>query len=342
MTVPEIAIAIVPSSEHDLESHPENVGRFQFFHRLADYTDHYRLHQIGSQPATLEDLQRVHPLEYLQALERAVESGPGFIDYGDTYVTPDSFRAAKNAAGGLIAVLDTIDHSSIQHGFALIRPPGHHATANKPMGFCLLNNVAIATRYAQELGYRRVMIVDFDVHHGNGTQAIFEEDPEVLYFSTHQVGIFPGTGRLNETGRGPGEGSIINLPLPARCGDQAIEQICEQILIPSAERFKPDLILVSAGFDAHWEDPLANLQFTLSGYHRLSSILKSIASEHCKGKILFVLEGGYNPKTLYEGIKCVLLALSDESAPIYPGDTPRYSEPSIDSIIAEAKQIHGI
>lgn len=342
MTTPEIAIAIVPSSEHNLESHPENVGRFQFFHQLAGDADPYRLHQVDPLPAASEDLQRVHPLEYLQALERAVEDGPGFVDYGDTYITPDSFRAAQNAVGGLISVIQAIHQGSMENGLALIRPPGHHATANMPMGFCLLNNVAIAARYAQELGYRRVMIVDFDVHHGNGTQAIFQADPDIFYLSTHQVGIFPGTGHIHEVGIGAGEGSLVNLPLPPGAGDNAIRSICEQVLIPAAGKFQPELMLVSAGFDAHWNDPLANLQFTISGYHLFAEVLKSIANQYCSGKIIFVLEGGYNPQTLFRGVRSVLLALADQSPAEIPGDLPPLPEPTIESIIAQVRQIHDL
>jgi acetoin utilization deacetylase AcuC-like enzyme len=335
-----IAITIVPSPEHNLPSHPENVARFQYFDQLINKPDKYEVLKVEPTVAPYEILQQVHPLEYLRALEQAVQKGPGFVDYGDTYVTQESLQAAQKAAGGLLNILTSIDNDVSEHGFALVRPPGHHATATQPMGFCLLNNVAIAARYAQELGFKKVMIVDFDVHHGNGTQAIFQGDPDVLYFSTHQVGIFPGSGQLSETGTGEGEGSIINLPLPARTGDRAIELICDEILIPAADKFMPDLILVSAGFDAHWDDPLANLQFTIAGYHHFSSVLKTIATRHCSGKIVYVLEGGYNPKTLFDGVSSVLLALFQEPAPDLPKDVAPLPEPSIDSLIAQVKQIH--
>jgi acetoin utilization deacetylase AcuC-like enzyme len=342
MSSENVVVSIVPSPEHNLQGHPENHSRFQYFDRLFDRSSNIQIDKLQPIEARDDLLQQVHPVEYLHALKDAVNKGPGFIDYGDTYITQDSYEAALSAVGGLLSVLTAIDESTSENGFALIRPPGHHATATQPMGFCLLNNVAIAARYAQMLGYQRIMIVDFDVHHGNGTQAIFQEDAEVSYFSTHQVGIFPGTGHLHEIGVGIGKGTIMNVPLPARCGDGAVELVCDELLIPFADKFKPDLLLVSAGFDAHWEDPLANLQFTLAGYHRFSTVLKSIAARHCMGKILYVLEGGYNPLTLLEGIRSVLLALSSQPAPDFPDDDPPFPEPTIVSLIDEAKQIHGI
>jgi acetoin utilization deacetylase AcuC-like enzyme len=337
-----IAITIVPSPEHNLPSHPENVGRFQYFDELINNPEKYELLKLDPDQAPYEILQQVHPLEYLRALEDAVRKGPGFVDYGDTYITQESLQAAQNAVGGLISILSAIDNGLCEHGFALVRPPGHHATATQPMGFCLLNNVAIAARYAQELGFQKVMIVDFDVHHGNGTQAIFQDDPDILYFSTHQVGIFPGSGRLNEIGMGDGVGSIVNLPLPAGTGDQAIEVICAEILNPVADKFMPDLILVSAGFDAHWDDPLANLQFTIAGYHYFSDMLKTIALRHCDGKIIYVLEGGYNPKTLFDGVSSVLLSLSQEPPQDFPQDVAPLPEPPIESLLEDVKQIHAL
>jgi acetoin utilization deacetylase AcuC-like enzyme len=342
MSSEKIAISIVPSPEHNLHSHPENHLRFQYFDRLFENYRGIELDTVDPIEVPDDVLQQVHPIEYLQALKDACKKGPGFVDYGDTYVTQDSYGTALRAVGGLLGVLAAIDENRFKNGFAMIRPPGHHATATQPMGFCLLNNVAVAARYAQLLGYQKIMIVDFDVHHGNGTQAIFQDDPDVLYISTHQVGIFPGTGHLHEVGVGAGKGTIINLPLPPKCGDSAIMLVCDELLVPAADRFKPNLLLVSAGFDAHWEDPLANLQFTLTGYHHLSTILKSIATQHCQGRILYALEGGYNPHTLLEGIKSVFHALSIQPAPDYADDIPPYPEPSIVSLIDEAKQIHGI
>lgn len=342
MSSSSIAISIVPSPEHNLQSHPENVSRFQYFDQLINMPQGFEVLSVEPVRPTDEILESVHPREYIQTLAQAVKKGPGFIDHGDTYITQESLSAARKAVGGMLGVLNSIAAGNTDVGFALIRPPGHHATATQPMGFCLLNNVAIAARYAQGLRYKKVLIVDFDVHHGNGTQAIFDDDPDVLYFSTHQVGIFPGSGHIHEIGRGDGVGTSINVPLPAMAGDEAISTICNEILCPRATIFEPDILLVSAGFDAHWDDPLANLQFTIAGYHRISTVLKSIANDHCDGKILFVLEGGYNPKTLLDAIKSVLSALSGRPAPEIPGDVAPYTEPSIFSLVDQVRQIHNL
>lgn len=343
MSPSKIAISIVPSPEHNLQNHPENVGRFEYLDKLMEEEKAYVIHKVDRSSIALDQtIRKVHPSEYIQALTQAVKMGPGFIDYGDTYITQESLIAAFNAVEGTLSVLSAIHEGASEHGFALIRPPGHHATATQAMGFCLLNNIAIAARYAQDLGYKKVLIVDFDVHHGNGTQAIFQEDPRIVYFSTHQAGIFPGTGHVGESGENEGEGSIINVPLPPMAGDKAIELICDEILIPIADRFMPDILLVSAGFDAHWNDPLANLQFTIGGYHYFSSVLKAIAQRHCNGKVLFALEGGYNPNTLLNGVQAVFYALAEERLPEIAGDDARYAEPTIESLVANVKHIHSL
>jgi acetoin utilization deacetylase AcuC-like enzyme len=192
------------------------------------------------------------------------------------------------------------------------------------MGFCLFNNVAIATRHCQKQGFQRVMIVDLDVHHGNGTEAIFENDPDVLYVSTHQSGIYPGTGQLDDIGRGEGKGSVVNIPLPGGAGDGTFMDIAERILTPLAQRFSPAVLLISVGFDAHWNDPLAGLQLSCSGYHMLASSLSSIAADHCDGRVLAVLEGGYDPEALVHGVIAVTQGLRGATAPDDPlGASPR-------------------
>ena len=259
----KIAIAIVSSEQHVLQGHPERPARFQHFDALLGSPLGSSLQVLEPTPASLDVLNEVHPGSYLREIQAASRRGPGFVDYGDTYVTGASYEAALSAAGGALTVTDSVIQSDFDAGFALIRPPGHHASETKAGGFCLLNNIAIAARQAQSMGLGKVMIIDFDVHHGNGTEAIFFEDAQVLYLSTHQWGIYPGTGSLNAIGSGHGEGTIVNVPLPAGAGDQAFERIGEQIIVPIAERFRPDLLLVSAGFDAHWRDPLASLQLTI-------------------------------------------------------------------------------
>lgn len=340
MSAPRLAYTRIRSPEHKIGMHPENPGRFQHFDRLeqSPYAD--RLLLLQSEPALREDVEAVHAGSYLQALEQACRQGPGFVDYGDTYVTPASFEAALDSAGGGIRVAQAVLNGEAEMGFALNRPPGHHATETQAMGFCLLNNIAIAARYAQKMGVNKVMIVDFDVHHGNGTQDLFESDPDVLYLSTHQSGIYPGTGKVHEVGVGAGEGSLVNIPLPARTGDEGFNKVVERIMIPVADRFQPDLLLISAGFDAHWNDPLAGLQLTTSGYHALATSLKEIADAHCDGRIVFFLEGGYDPEALAFNIDAVLRALFDiplEEDPL--GHAPK-DEPGINTLLDEICEVH--
>jgi acetoin utilization deacetylase AcuC-like enzyme len=210
------------------------------------------------------------------------------------------------------------------------------------MGFCLLNNIAIAARHVQSLGCRRLMIVDIDVHHGNGTQEVFEADPSVLYLSTHQSGIYPGTGELGETGVGDGKGTTVNLPLPPRAGDAALTAALDQVAIPLALRFQPEMILVSAGFDTHWADPLANLITTCAGAHRVVSRLADLAGSICGGRLCLVLEGGYDPKALAGCASAALHALAGLGAPEDPLGPPPYQETEIRRLLASARSLHGL
>ncbi len=343
MTQSEACIyTLVPSPDHVLEGHPENPRRFQYFDQVFTPPVSDAATFVEPAPAKLDRLTSVHPENYLSALEQAAKQGPGFVDYGDTYVTPASFQAALMAAGGAIEIVSRVASGEASRGFALVRPPGHHATFTKAMGFCLLNNIAIAARHAQSLGLERILIVDFDVHHGNGTQDIFERDADVLYLSTHQTGIYPGTGFVEETGLDQGEGTVVNIPLPPRAGDQAFERVFTELVAPVCERFSPDIILVSAGFDAHWNDPLANLQLTTTGYHQIGEYLKSYADKHCTGRIIYFLEGGYDPQALRDNLQAVLLATQD-----LPLDGDRlgpalYPEPTINTLIDRIRSQHGL
>jgi acetoin utilization deacetylase AcuC-like enzyme len=284
----------------------------------------------------------VHPAAHLDFLRRACQQAPAIIDFAPTYVTPDSFECAVQAAGGTLEALKAVLDGRAASGFAAVRPPGHHATPGRAMGFCLLNNIAIAARAAQRNGCQKVMIVDFDVHHGNGTQEIFEADRTVFYLSTHQQGIYPGTGRLEERGIGGAQGYNVNLPLPAYAGDEAFDLIASAFIRPLAERFSPDLLLVSAGYDAHWMDPLANLQLTTTGFHRLSVTLMEIARSHCGGRALFILEGGYDPAVVREGILASIASMTGQpppfdrlgSAPVPPAD--------VGHVLRAAQVLHGL
>ena len=283
--------------EHDMGlGHPESPNRLRaIVQQLEQSGTVAQLTRIAPRMAEDEWIAKVHTAAYLASLKQhAPASGRVSLD-PDTSMSPGSLTAAYLAAGGALAGVDAIMNREVEHVFCAVRPPGHHAEANRAMGFCLLNNVAIAARYAQKThGLSRVLIVDWDVHHGNGTQHSFEDDPSVLFFSTHQFPHYPGTGRESEHGRGAGEGYTINVPMEAGEGDDEYRAVFQNVLVPAADEFKPELVIISAGFDAHKDDPLASMGLTEAGYADLTGIVAGIARRHAQGRILSSLEGGYN------------------------------------------------
>ena len=254
----------------------------------------------------------MHEASYLTSLKsRAPVSGRVSLD-PDTSISAGSLPAAYLAAGGVLAAADAIMAGTVDHAFCAIRPPGHHAESDRAMGFCLFNNVAIAARYLQRRhGVARVLIVDWDVHHGNGTQHTFDDDPSVLFFSTHQYPHYPGTGRATERGKGKGEGLTINVPMSAGQGDEDYREIFERVLVPAADAYKPEFVLISAGFDAHRDDPLASMGLTEEGYATLTGIVAGIARRHSKSRVLSCLEGGYNLNALAASVERHVVALLD-------------------------------
>jgi len=329
--------------EHDLPPHPENARRLKrILSMLEDEGVLARLRSLEPRPATAEELQRVHTSEYIERVRRKAQAGGGYLD-PDTYVSLRSFDAAVMAAGGVVRVVEAVLAGEVANGFALVRPPGHHATATQAMGFCLFNNVAVAARAAlSREGVERVFIADFDVHHGNGTQDAFAGDPAVFYFSTHQYPHYPGTGFWNETGYGAGEGTVLNVPLPTHVGDAGYAQVYTELVWPLAERFHPDLILVSAGYDAHWNDPLAQMSLSLTGYAWLEQELVRMAEQLCEGRVVFTLEGGYQMDVLAYGVLNGLYAMLGEDTTVDPLGPSPYPERPIDTLIARRKETHGL
>ncbi len=327
--------------EHVWPRHPESPERLERVVGLLEETGMLeRLVAVEARPATEEEVALVHPPSYISLVRRIASQGGGHLDH-DTYVAPRSYDAALMAAGGLLALVDALLDGEIDNGFGLIRPPGHHALPDRGMGFCLFNNVAIASRYAMASPQvRRVLIADFDVHHGNGTQAVFESDPDVLYISTHEYPFYPGTGHWSEAGRGAGRGTVLNVPLPAGVGDAGYMRVFDELVEPLARRFRPDLILVSAGYDAHWSDPLAMMQLSLAGYARIVRSLAGLAKELCNGHVLFTLEGGYHLDVLSYGILDTFHALLGEEEiddPLGPAGGP---EPDIEPLLTALKDLH--
>lgn len=258
-----------------------------------------------------EQLLRCHPREHIHLIRRLSERGGGMID-GDTFTSPRSFEAASLAAGAACAAVDAVLRGEAANAFCAVRPPGHHAETARAMGFCLFNNVAIAARHAQaEHGLERVAILDWDVHHGNGTQEIFYADPTVLFASVHEAGIYPGTGRATERGAGDREGTTLNFPLTAGSGDAQYQEVWDR-LAPAVEAFAPQLILVSAGFDAHARDPLAHMRLQAEDFAQLATQTKQWAETLCEGRLICVLEGGYDLQGLSESVVAVLEVLISE------------------------------
>ncbi|KAK9950124.1 hypothetical protein M0R45_005626 [Rubus argutus] len=359
-----VIYAVAPAMGHNQESHPESHFRVPAIVQALDkleLTPKFRGSKVielkDFKPATVDDITSVHTRSYVFGLEKAMDQasqdGLIFIEgSGPTYATIDTFQESLIAAGAGIALIDSVVAESKNSkdpptGFALIRPPGHHAIPKGPMGFCVFGNIAIAARYAQRVhGLKRVFIIDFDVHHGNGTNDAFYEDPDIFFLSTHQDGSYPGTGKFDEVGHGDGEGTTLNLPLPGGSGDTAMRTVFDEVIVPCAQKFKPDIILVSAGYDAHVLDPLASLQFTTGTYYMLASNIQQLAKNICSGRCVFFLEGGYNLDSLSYSVADSFRAFLRESSLSSTFDNPAmlYEEPSakVKQAIQRVKHIHSL
>jgi acetoin utilization deacetylase AcuC-like enzyme len=279
---------------HYADQHPERPERIEAIREgLRDMGWWDRYDKLPAITVDEQVLYKIHEREYIEALYAACQAGEWYDQ--DTYLTPASFDLALKAAGGAMAVVRAVWDKEAHSGFALCRPPGHHAVANHAMGFCLLNNIALAAEdLIQTRGARRLAIIDIDLHHGNGTQDIFWNRDDVFYFSTHQWPLYPYTGRLEDIGIGEGEGTTANLPFPPGTGDEGFLAGFDQVFLPLLDRYQPEMLLVSVGFDSHWLDPLGFLQLSGRGYGQIIARLHALADKICRGRVALILEGGYD------------------------------------------------
>ena len=297
---------------HETGSHPENPRRLAAIEAELTQTG-----LLGERPqvpfgaADLAAVERVHDGRYVRALHMLAAEGGAWLD-ADTLVAPDSVEIALLAAGAAIAGVDAALDGVAPRVFALVRPPGHHATPHRGIGFCLLNSVAIAAAHAVARGVARVLLIDWDVHHGNGTQDAFYETDRIFFCSVHQSPLYPGTGAASERGAGAGEGFTLNVPLPPGEGDGTYRRVFDEYILPAARAYQPELVLVSAGFDAHTADPLANMRLTEAGFADLARRVVALADEACDGRVVALLEGGYDPRALARSVVAVLRVLDGE------------------------------
>ncbi|GER86197.1 histone deacetylase [Dictyobacter vulcani] len=347
---------------HVPQGHPERPQRMEMsigYLKALNWLERPGLVQLAPRAASMEELTAVHEREYIQEVEALSQQAAAAdadtatsnsLPLGtDTFVSAKTYEAALKAAGAPLTALDAIMKGEINNAYCLVRPPGHHAVAEAGFGFCVFNNVAVAARYALDhYGLERVMIIDYDVHHGNGTQEMFYDDPRVLYFSVHQFPFFPGTGETEELGEGAGTGTTINIALPAGSGYEIYEPIFRQILAPAADRFNPQLILVSAGFDAHWKEAEGHtgvqpgMRLSTAGFAKLNEIIIKLADTLCEGRLIMVQEGGYDLDVVASGVATSINQLLGgvEAVDNY-GQAPDIDyQLNTDVVISELRRIH--
>jgi acetoin utilization deacetylase AcuC-like enzyme len=309
--MPLILISSERFAEHQTPlGHPESPERAEVMDLVAREWRQQRGEVVAPRAATREQLARVHDADYLRRMSETAGSAVALDP--DTYTSPETYDVALLAAGAAVDAVERVMAGPRQRAFALVRPPGHHAERNRAMGFCMFNNVAIAAAHARTIGAARVAIVDYDVHHGNGTQHLFESDPRVLYVSVHQAPYYPGTGAADEIGVLHGEGFTVNLPLEVGAVDEDYRCVSSEIILPVLRQFRPDLVLVSAGFDAHARDPLAGMRLTTGAFAAMTMELRQVAEECCGGRMVAVTEGGYDLPALADSLRAVVGALATD------------------------------
>ncbi len=317
--------------------HPESPSRLEVIYGLIDGWSELLDNSMLIEPeyADIELVETVHDRSYIERIKEACKGSYSMLD-PDTYTSSESFGIALLAVGGAKNAIDAIMRREVGPSFAFIRPPGHHAERSKAMGFCLFNNIAIAAKYIiSEYNLSPILIVDWDLHHGNGTQHAFYSSNKVLYFSTHQFPYYPGTGDYDEIGEGEGVGYTVNVPMPGGQGDAEYLEVYEKILKPIAKELKPKFVLVSAGFDPHMDDPLGSMRLSGKGFGKLTSSLIDVANESADGRILFLLEGGYSPSGLKDGVSNVLKAMMGQNV----GKIDKEPSSSINLIIEKVKDV---
>jgi acetoin utilization deacetylase AcuC-like enzyme len=325
------------------EYHPESPQRLERIYRMLKDADiSGRFTEVRPRAATREELALNHSVEYVERIEKTAGKAHTMLD-PDTHTSAGSWEAAIHAAGGVLVSLDMIMEGRFNNGFALVRPPGHHAEASRAMGFCLFNNIAIGAHYLiQKYHLERLLIVDWDLHHGNGTQKSFYRSPQVLYLSTHQYPYYPGSGSMEEIGEGKGAGYTVNIPLQGGQGDADYLKIFQEIILPIAAEYQPQFVLISAGYDPYYLDPLGAMRVTPDGFAAMTRQLMDCAQKCCEGKVLVVLEGGYHLDGITESAKKTLLALIQEPGISPNGNAAGAAEcsPQTYQVIRTVKKIH--
>jgi acetoin utilization deacetylase AcuC-like enzyme len=323
------------------QGHPERPERLRVLLDLAETLDPARFQLLPARAASMSEIELYHDAEYVRVVESTASLSQYALD-GDTITSQDSFAVALHATGGFLRLLDTVAAGESSNGFAMVRPPGHHALRNRAMGFCLFNTIAVGAQYLKTAhGAKRIAIVDWDVHHGNGTQDAFYDDPSVLFVSAHQYPFYPGTGGVAEVGVKEGTGFTINVPLPAGCGDAEYLRVFRDVVVPAIERFAPEWILVSAGFDPHRQDPLAGMNVTEAGFSQMARAMLQLAKAYCAGKIAFLLEGGYDLTALKSSVAGVLETLQQPDGEKFPSDIGGEKiDPLIRAVLRTHDQFH--
>lgn len=316
--------------EHDNGfGHPERPERLETSLEMMNKTGlAEQVKMVSPRDATVEEINLVHPMNYIEKVQRMAQSGGGWLD-GDTAVSPGTFAAALKSAGAGLEGLQMLFSGEASNGFGLVRPPGHHATANRGMGFCIFNNNAITSRCAMEYyGISRIFILDWDAHHGNGLEDIFYEDGRVLYISLHQYPHYPGTGTYREVGEGAGEGFNVNFPFPAFTGEDVYLAAFDQVILPIARQYQPELVLVSAGYDGHFNDPLCSMLLTATSFSDMTARLMALAEECCGGKLLASLEGGYNLLGMAASVNNTIAVMAGDAGKLVEETEPLMREPT--------------